>query len=118
MGGGYSSKAPTNGDASGIFTAIGATCALFQVILINTSLLELAQSIPNGGERLLEESTAHGDPEMTQESWDQVERYLVERPDQVLRWLPCLAGEPVDHDGDGFDGCTVDPDDDNPEIGG
>ena len=40
----------------GIFTAIGATCALFQVILINTSLLELAQSIPNGGERLLEES--------------------------------------------------------------
>ncbi len=70
------------------------------------------------GERLLEESTAHGDPEMTQESWDQVERYLVERPDQVLRWLPCLAGEPVDHDGDGFDGCTVDPDDDNPEIGG
>ena len=40
----------------GIFTAIGATCALFQVILINTSLLQLAQSIPNGGEQLLEQS--------------------------------------------------------------
>lgn len=40
----------------GIFTAIGATCTLFQVILINSSLLELARTFPGAGEPILEHS--------------------------------------------------------------
>jgi hypothetical protein len=39
-----------------VFTAIGATCALFQVVLINFGLLEIAKSIPAGGTELLDES--------------------------------------------------------------
>ncbi|MDG1050373.1 MAG: hypothetical protein P8M11_16475 [Planctomycetota bacterium] len=42
----------------GIFTAIGAVAALLQVILMNASLSELAQSIPSDGEQVLEASRA------------------------------------------------------------
>ena len=67
--------------------------------------------------RALEESTAYGDPEVTREAWEQVDRYVQERPDQLHEWLDCLADEPVDHDGDGWDGCTEDPDDYEPGVG-
>lgn len=65
----------------------------------------------------LEESTAHGDPDLTREAWEQVERFMQERPAQIEDWLGCLAGESVDHDGDGWNGCTEDPEDWNPEVG-
>jgi hypothetical protein len=39
-----------------IFTVIGTTCALFQVVLINFGLLDVARSIPTGGSELLEEA--------------------------------------------------------------
>ena len=39
-----------------VFTAIGATCALFQVVLVNYGLLNIAKSIPAGGTELLKES--------------------------------------------------------------
>ena len=39
-----------------VFTVIGTTCALFQVVLINFGLLDLARSIPSGGTELLEEA--------------------------------------------------------------
>jgi len=42
---------------------------------------------------------------------------VVERPEQLEDWLGCLAGEQLDHDGDGWDGCTEDPEDWNPEVG-
>ncbi|MEM1451797.1 MAG: hypothetical protein AAF726_16095 [Planctomycetota bacterium] len=38
------------------FTVIGATCALFQVVLVNFGLLEVAKSISAGGSELLEET--------------------------------------------------------------
>ncbi|MEM9381740.1 MAG: hypothetical protein AAGB93_17425 [Planctomycetota bacterium] len=38
------------------FTVIGATCALFQVVLVNFGLLEIAKSLSAGGSELLEES--------------------------------------------------------------
>ena len=36
-----------------VFTAIGCTCALFQVVLVNFGLLGLAKSIPGGGTEVL-----------------------------------------------------------------
>lgn len=40
----------------GIFTAIGCTCALFQVILVNSGLLKIAKAAPSGGEEILREA--------------------------------------------------------------
>jgi hypothetical protein len=40
----------------GIFTAIGCTCALFQVILINSGLLKVAKAAPSGGEEILRQA--------------------------------------------------------------
>ena len=68
-------------------------------------------------DRALAESTAHGDPAITREAWEQVDHYMAERPGQLHAWLGCLVGELVDHDEDGWDGCTEDPDDREPEIG-
>ncbi|MEM8712627.1 MAG: hypothetical protein AAGG01_16880 [Planctomycetota bacterium] len=39
-----------------IFTAIGCTCALFQVVLVNNGLLEIARSAPSGGDLILKEA--------------------------------------------------------------
>lgn len=39
-----------------VFTVIGTTCALFQVVLINFGLLDIARSIPAGGAELLEQA--------------------------------------------------------------
>lgn len=36
-----------------VFTAIGCICALFQIILLNFGLLEIARSVPSGGEEIL-----------------------------------------------------------------
>ncbi len=40
----------------GIFTAIGCTCALFQVILVNSGLLKIAKAAPSGGEDILRQA--------------------------------------------------------------
>lgn len=37
----------------GVFTAIGCTCALFQIVLINNGLLEIARVTPNAGPEIL-----------------------------------------------------------------
>lgn len=39
-----------------IFTAIGCTCALFQVVLVNNGLLQIARSAPSGGDIILKEA--------------------------------------------------------------
>lgn len=39
-----------------IFTAIGCTCALFQVILVNNGLLSIAKSAPSGGDLILRQA--------------------------------------------------------------
>ena len=41
---------------------------------------------------------------------------MARRGEQVEAWLPCLVGETIDRDGDGWDACTMDCDDDNPEV--
>ncbi len=64
----------------------------------------------------LAESREYGDPGRTIEALNQVSRYIMDRGEQIDAWLPCLAGDPVDKDGDGYDGCTVDCDDGNPRI--
>ncbi|MFH1467422.1 MAG: hypothetical protein ABIO70_23765 [Pseudomonadota bacterium] len=69
------------------------------------------------GERVLTESSAHGDPEVTRAAWDQVDLYMAERHDQLAAWLGCLAGEVVDHDQDGWDGGTEDLDERDADIG-
>ena len=40
----------------GIFTAIGCTCALFQVILVNSGLLAIAKAAPGGGDEILKKA--------------------------------------------------------------
>lgn len=40
----------------GVFTAIGSTCALFQIVLVNYGLLEIAKSAPGGGNEILEKA--------------------------------------------------------------
>ncbi len=40
----------------GIFVAIGCTCALFQVILVNNGLLNIARSAPSGGDLILKQA--------------------------------------------------------------
>lgn len=37
----------------GVFVAIGMTCALFQIVLVNFGLLEVAKAAPTGGEEIL-----------------------------------------------------------------
>lgn len=37
----------------GVFVAIGMTCALFQIVLVNFGLLEVAKAAPTGGEVIL-----------------------------------------------------------------
>ena len=39
-----------------VFTAIGCICALFQIILLNFGLLEIARSVPSGGEDVLRQA--------------------------------------------------------------
>ena len=93
----------------------------FQHVLARVEAMDLADLAADAQalveSRAMAESTAHGDPDLTRASWDQVERYMDERPDQIHEWLSCLAGEPVDHDDDGWDGCTVDPEDYEPGVG-
>ncbi len=94
----------------------------FEDVLSRVESMELAE-LAAGAQALveapaLEESTAYGDPELTRQAWDQVERFMAERPEHLQTWLSCLAGEPLDHDGDGYNGCTEDPEDWNPEVGG
>lgn len=40
----------------GVFTAIGGVCALFQIVLVNFSLLEVAKNAPAGGDQILHEA--------------------------------------------------------------
>ncbi|MFT6108526.1 MAG: hypothetical protein ACJA2W_001438 [Planctomycetota bacterium] len=40
----------------GIFAAIGCTCALFQVVLVNNGLLNIARSAPSGGDLILQQA--------------------------------------------------------------
>jgi len=65
---------------------------------------------------VLEDADRWGDPDWARTSMDQVSWYIDERPAQVEQWLPCLDGEVVDLDGDGFDGCTEDCNDYEPWI--
>lgn len=60
---------------------------------------------------MLEEATQFGDPQWVVAALDQVEDFIGGRKADLEAWLPCLAGSPVDGDGDGFDGCTTDCDD-------
>lgn len=39
-----------------VFTAIGCTCALFQVVLVNHGLLSIARSAPSGGDEILRQA--------------------------------------------------------------
>jgi len=66
------------------------------------------------GQLALAESSAYGDPDLTNEARDQVDHFIQERREEIERWLPCLAGEAVDQDQDGHDGCAEDCDDHNP----
>ncbi len=93
----------------------------FQQVLAQVDDMDLAELTEKAQalveDAVLAESTAHGDPEMTRQAWEQVENFMDERPEQLEDWLGCLAGEQLDHDGDGWDGCTEDPEDWNPEVG-
>lgn len=62
------------------------------------------------------EAEAHGNPEITEEAYESMERFFTERRGQIESWLDCLVGGEVDTDGDGFNGCDADCDDWNPEI--
>ena len=64
----------------------------------------------------LAEAKAHGDPLKTVEYLDNVAKWLTERPTELGKWMPCLSGGQVDDDGDGYDGCTVDCDDHDPQT--
>ncbi len=64
----------------------------------------------------LAESTAHGDPERTIEALDGVTSFVQERGGELEPWLPCLDGGSVDQDGDGYNACTVDCDDENRHV--
>lgn len=80
-------------------------------------LLGLADEARDHVEELvLADADRWGDPEWSLASMNQVEHFIQVRPEQVREWLPCLDGEVVDLDGDGFDGCTVDCDDHQPLI--
>ena len=43
-------------------------------------------------------------------------QFIDYRGEELEEWLPCLIGDEVDHDGDGFDGCTADCDDFNGDV--
>jgi spore coat protein CotH len=62
------------------------------------------------------ESTEHGDPNRTTESLNQVVNFMTNRRQELEVWLPCLAGEIVDQDSDGYDACKEDCDDHNPDV--
>ncbi|MFN2114245.1 MAG: CotH kinase family protein [Anaerolineae bacterium] len=65
---------------------------------------------------LLDEAEEFGDPALTERALDQVPRYIEDHVSQIEEWVPCLDGRGVDHDRDGFDGCTVDCDDFQPLV--
>lgn len=65
---------------------------------------------------LLAEAEEFGDPDLTVRALAQVPRYIEEHRREVEEWLPCLTGEGVDHDRDGYDGCTLDCDDFEPTV--
>jgi len=65
---------------------------------------------------VLAEAEEYGDPELAEASMDGVFEFLDERGGQIEDWLPCLSGGGVDSDGDGFDGCTEDCDDWDPQA--
>lgn len=60
---------------------------------------------------VMAEAAQYGDPQETEAAIDRVFAFLAERPIDIGRWLNCLEGGEVDHDGDGWDGCTADCDD-------
>ncbi len=62
------------------------------------------------------EAEAYGDPELTDQALDQVDEYLAQHPTKVAGWLPCLVGDSVDGDADGYDDCTVDCRPDDPSV--
>jgi hypothetical protein len=65
---------------------------------------------------LLEEAEEVSDPEIVVAFLDQVEQFLEDRPETLGEWLPCLAGETIDHDDDQHDGCTTDCNDWDDQI--
>jgi len=60
-----------------------------------------------------DELKKYGSPDSTQYAMSRVNEFIEHRRQQLELWLPCLRGEFVDHDSDGYDGCTVDCDDHN-----
>ncbi|MBT3223000.1 MAG: hypothetical protein HN348_28330 [Proteobacteria bacterium] len=60
------------------------------------------------GDIAVEEAETYGDVNWTYWARDQVDSFIDYRSEEIEEWLPCLNGEEVDHDGDGFNGCTED----------
>lgn len=67
-------------------------------------------------DRVLDDAARWGEPEWAEEAWEGVLGFLEDRPGAVREWLPCLEGDAVDQDEDGFDGCTEDCDDRRAEV--
>ena len=98
-------------DLHGGFLAVMERVETMDLVGLSAEAQALVES------RALAEATAHGDPEITEEAWEQLGRFVEERPHQLHEFLGCLAGEFVDHDEDGWDGCTEDPEDYEPGVG-
>lgn len=63
------------------------------------------------GDLTLEEAAEFGDTERTLETVEGIGEFISNRGDEIEAWLPCLLGEKVDHDKDGYEGCSVDCED-------
>ncbi len=68
------------------------------------------------GPLAMQEAREYGNPELTVEALNRVSRHISQRSDEVSAWLPCLIGEAVDRDRDGYDGCREDCDDLDPKV--
>ena len=68
------------------------------------------------GDIALAEAQTYGDVNWTTGARNQVDYFIEDRGAEIDEWLPCLVGGQVDHDNDGFDGCTTDCDDYNDEV--
>lgn len=92
----------------------------FEAILDRVDEMDLAGLAERARELIepliLEEAALFGETEESLATFERTEEYIAERREQIEAWLPCLAGESVDHDGDGFDGCMEDCDDRDPEV--